>query len=46
MASGEKKAAIVAQTVREAATPAIPATLLKSHSSLQVVVDKPAASRL
>lgn len=46
MASGEKKAAIVAQTVREPATPAIPATLLKPHPRLQVVVDKPAASRL
>lgn len=46
MASGEKKAEIIAKTINTEPTPAIPATLLKPHRRLNIIVDKAAASRL
>ncbi|MNR42862.1 Glucosamine-6-phosphate deaminase [compost metagenome] len=46
MASGEKKAAIVARTLRSDIDASIPATLLKNHPQVQMLVDKPAATLL
>ena len=46
MASGEKKAAIVAQTLRSDIDASIPATLLKAHPQVQMLVDKAAAAQL
>ena len=45
MASGEKKARIIAQTVQADINAALPATLLKPHPQLRVIVDKPAAGQ-
>jgi len=46
MASGEKKAAIIAKTRNAPVSSAIPATLLKPHPHLRVIVDRTAASQL
>ncbi|WGL86322.1 6-phosphogluconolactonase [Enterobacter hormaechei] len=46
MASGEKKADIIATTVNSAPDPAVPATLLKPHPRLRIIVDKAAAAKL
>lgn len=46
MASGEKKTAIVAKTVHSGVDAAIPATLLKNHPQVQMLVDKAAAALL
>ena len=46
MASGEKKADIIATTVNSAPDPAVPATLLKPPPRLRIIVDKAAAAKL
>lgn len=46
MASGEKKAAIVAQTVNHPASRDIPSTLVKTVAQASLYVDKAAASKL
>jgi 6-phosphogluconolactonase/glucosamine-6-phosphate isomerase/deaminase len=46
MASGEKKAAIIAQTVNHPATVDIPSTLVKTVPQASLYVDKAAASAL
>ena len=45
LASGEGKAAIVAETLRRPVSPEIPATLLRDHAAVLLIADDPAASR-
>jgi len=46
LVTGEHKASILDQTLRTEITPAIPASLLRSHPALSVFADAPAASHL
>ena len=46
IANGEKKSAIIKQTVEERISDQIPATILQTHSNSYIMIDKAAASQL
>jgi glucosamine-6-phosphate deaminase len=46
LAAGERKAASVERMVQGPITPQLPASLLQAHRSVEVYLDRPAASRL
>ncbi len=46
MAFGSKKANIVARALQEPATPKVPASVIRSHPDVTVLLDQPAASSL
>ena len=46
LVTGEHKASVLGQALQTEITPAVPASLLRSHPALSVFADEPAASRL